>query len=204
MYPVVKRVLDFALAAISVVALAPLIAIIAILVYLNLGSPVTYKQQRPGLHGRPFELVKFRSMREAFGEDGQPLPNDQRMTRFGQQLRALSLDELPELWNILRGDMSIVGPRPLLMDYLPLYSERQARRHDVKPGLTGWCQVNGRNSLSWEEKFDLDIWYVENASISLDIKIIFKTFLTVLRREGISHEGDVAMPRFRGSRDGHS
>ena len=204
MYPVVKRVLDFALAAISVVALAPLIAIIAILVYLNLGSPVTYKQQRPGLHGRPFELVKFRSMREAFGEDGQPLPNDQRMTPFGRFLRSLSLDELPELWNILRGDMSIVGPRPLLMEYLPLYNERQARRHEVKPGLTGWCQVNGRNSLSWEEKFDLDIWYVENASLSLDIKIIFKTFLTVIRREGISHEGDVAMPRFRGSRDGHS
>jgi lipopolysaccharide/colanic/teichoic acid biosynthesis glycosyltransferase len=204
MYLVVKRALDFTLAAISIVVLAPLIAIIALLVYMKLGSPVTYKQQRPGLHGRPFELIKFRSMLEAFGEDGQPLPNDQRATRFGQLLRSLSLDELPELWNILRGDMSIVGPRPLLMDYMALYNERQARRHDVKPGLTGWCQVNGRNSLSWDEKFDLDIWYVENASLTLDIKIIFKTFLTVILREGISHEGDVAMPRFRGSRDRHS
>lgn len=151
------------------------------------------------MNGRPFELIKFRSMLELYDKEGKPLPNDQRITRFGQQLRSLSLDELPELWNIFKGDMSFVGPRPLLMDYLPLYNERQAMRHDVRPGLTGWSQVNGRNAISWEEKFDFDIWYVEHASFALDIKIILMTFLTVLRREGISHGGDVAMPRFRGS-----
>jgi lipopolysaccharide/colanic/teichoic acid biosynthesis glycosyltransferase len=203
LYRVLKRAFDFTLAGISIVVLGPLIAVIALLVYLKLGVPVAYKQERPGLHGRPFELVKFRSMLEAFDEDGEPLPNEQRITPFGQLLRSFSLDELPELWNILKGDMSFVGPRPLLMEYLPLYNERQARRHGVRPGLTGWSQINGRNSISWEEKFEFDIWYVENASFGLDIKIILMTFLKVIRREGISHEGDVAMPRFRGSDSGH-
>ncbi len=187
------------LAAISIVVLAPLIILITLLVYLKLGAPVSYRQERPGLHGKPFELVKFRSMLNTFDAEAKLLPNDQRMTPFGQLLRSLSLDELPELWNILKGDMSFVGPRPLLMGYLPLYNERQSRRHEVRPGLTGWSQINGRNSISWEEKFEFDIWYIENASFGLDIKIILMTFLKVLRREGISHEGDVAMPRFRGS-----
>ena len=191
------------MAAISIVVLAPLIGVIALLVYLKLGAPVSYRQRRPGLHGKPFELVKFRSMLESFDEESRPLPNEERMTPFGQLLRSFSLDELPELWNILKGDMSFVGPRPLLMDYLPLYNEHQARRHEVRPGLTGWSQINGRNSISWEEKFELDIWYVDNASFALDIKIILMTFLKVLRREGISHEGDVSMPRFRGSGDGN-
>jgi len=199
MYPATKRAFDVTLAAIAVVILAPLMLLIALLVYLKLGTPVLHRQRRPGLRGKPFELIKFRSMLEAFDEEGKPLPNDQRITSFGQLLRSLSLDELPELWNIFKGDMSFVGPRPLLMDYLPLYNERQSRRHEVRPGLTGWSQINGRNSISWDEKFEFDIWYVENASFGLDIKIILMTFLTVLRREGISHEGDVAMPRFRGS-----
>lgn len=203
MYLFAKRAFDFILAAISSLILAPLIIVLVILVYLRLGSPVFYRQTRPGLHGKPFEVIKFRSMLDAYDEEAKLLPNDQRMTPFGQLLRSLSLDELPELWNILKGDMSFVGPRPLLMDYLPLYNDHQARRHDVRPGLTGWSQVNGRNSLSWEEKFDFDIWYVDNASFGLDIRIILMTFLKVLRREGISHEGDVAMPRFRGSGNDH-
>jgi len=203
MYPALKRAFDFTVAGLSIVVLAPLLAVVALLVFLKLGAPVLYRQVRPGLHAKPFELFKFRSMLDAFDEDGKPLPNDQRITPFGQTLRSLSLDELPELWNILKGDMSFVGPRPLLMDYLPLYDERQSRRHEVRPGLTGWSQVNGRNSISWEEKFEFDIWYVENASFGLDIKIILMTIMKVLRREGISHEGDVAMPRFRGSGNGN-
>lgn len=199
MYQALKRAFDLTMAAVAILVLAPLLAVVALLVFLKLGGPVLYKQVRPGLHGKPFELFKFRSMIDAYDDEGEPLPNDQRITPFGQMLRSLSLDELPELWNIFKGDMSFVGPRPLLMDYLPLYNERQSRRHEVRPGLTGWSQINGRNSLSWEEKFEFDIWYVENASFGLDIKIILMTFLTVLRREGISHEGDVAMPRFRGS-----
>jgi len=203
MYPALKRAFDFSVAGLSIVVLAPLLAVVALLVFLKLGAPVLYRQVRPGLHAKPFELFKFRSMLDAFDEDGKPFPNDQRITPFGQTLRSLSLDELPELWNILKGDMSFVGPRPLLMDYLPLYDERQSRRHEVRPGLTGWSQVNGRNSISWEEKFEFDIWYVENASFGLDIKIILMTIMKVLRREGISHEGDVAMPRFRGSGNGN-
>ena len=202
MYRFLKRAFDVSLSAISIVVLAPLFILIALFVYLKLGTPILYRQKRPGWHGEPFNLIKFRSMLEANDEAGKPLPNEQRITPFGQFLRSSSLDELPELWNILRGDMSFVGPRPLLMDYLPLYNDRQARRHEVRPGLTGWSQVNGRNSISWEEKFELDIWYVDNASFGLDIRIILMTFLQVLRREGISHEGDVAMPRFRGSGNG--
>lgn len=203
MYPATKRAFDFTLASVSIVILAPLMLLIALVVYLKLGAPVFHQQTRPGLHGKPFNLIKFRSMREAFDEQDNLLPNELRITPFGKRLRSLSLDELPELWNILKGDMSFVGPRPLLMDYLPLYNERQARRHNVRPGLTGWSQINGRNSISWEEKFELDNWYVENASFGLDVKIILMTFLTVFRREGISHQGDVAMPRFQGSDKGH-
>ena len=199
MYLFLKRGLDFGLAAFALLILAPVILVVGLLVRIKLGSPVFYRQTRPGRHGQPFDLIKFRSMLEAYDENGVPLPNEQRMTRFGNFLRSSSLDELPELWNILKGDMSFVGPRPLLMEYLPLYNERQARRHDVPPGLTGWSQVNGRNALTWEEKFELDVWYVEHASFLLDLKIMLMTVLKVLRREGIAHEGDVAMPRFQGS-----
>lgn len=199
MYRFTKRLLDIAIAGISLLLLAPIYLVVALLVRANLGSPVLYRQIRPGLDGEPFEILKFRSMLEACDSNGQPLPSQQRMTRFGRFLRSISLDELPELWNILKGDMSIVGPRPLLMDYLPLYDDRQARRHEVRPGLTGWSQVNGRNSITWNEKLEFDVWYVDNASLWLDLKIVLMTVLKVLRREGIAHPGDVAMPRFRGT-----
>lgn len=199
MYPYMKRLFDVVFAIVALLVLSPVILAVAILVWIRLGRPIIYSQTRPGLRGESFDLVKFRSMREAYDKHGNPLPNDERVTPFGQFLRSYSLDELPELWNILKGEMSFVGPRPLLLDYLPLYSEEQSRRHDVPPGLTGWSQVNGRNAISWEEKFEYDVWYVENASFWLDLKIIAMTVLKVLRREGISHAGDVAMPRFRGT-----
>ncbi len=167
MYPFAKRIFDIVFSAISMMVLMPVLIVVALLIRLKLGKPGLYRQTRPGLLGKPFEIVKFRSMLEAFDENGEPLPNDKRMTPFGQFLRSASLDELPELWNILKGDMSIVGPRPLLMEYFPLYDECQARRHDVPPGLTGWSQINGRNAISWEEKFELDVWYVENTSFLL-------------------------------------
>ncbi|PMR75010.1 sugar transferase [Billgrantia endophytica] len=193
-----KRLIDIVVALLALVLLAPILAMVALLVRLRLGSPVLFRQTRPGLHGRPFDMVKFRTMLEAYDAQGSPLPNEKRLTRFGELLRATSLDELPELWNVLKGDMSLVGPRPLLMEYLPLYTSWQARRHEVRPGVTGWAQVNGRNSLSWAEKFDLDVWYVDNRSIWLDLKILFLTVKKVVVREGITHEGDVAMPKFRG------
>lgn len=199
MYPYIKRLSDISVAGISLLVLAPVILLVATPVRVRLGPPVFHRQTRPGRDGKPFEIIKFRSMLEAFDQDGDPLPNEQRMTPFGRFLRSSSLDELPELWNILKGDMSLVGPRPLLMEYLPLYSDRQRRRHEVPPGLTGWSQVNGRNAISWAEKFELDVWYVDNASFLLDLKIIAMTVLKVIRREGISHAGDVAMPRFQGS-----
>ena len=199
MYPYIKRTFDFVVAASCMLALAPVFLMVALMVRLKLGEPVFHRQTRPGLHGISFELIKFRSMLEAFDQNGDPLPNEQRMTPFGRFLRSSSLDELPELWNILKGDMSLVGPRPLLTEYLPLYSDRQRRRHEVPPGLTGWSQVNGRNAISWDEKFELDVWYVDNASFLLDLKIIAMTVLKVIRREGISHAGNVAMPRFQGS-----
>jgi len=199
MYPYTKRILDIAFSAISLLALAPVLILVALLVRLKLGTPILYRQTRPGLRAKPFELIKFRSMLEAYDDNGNPLPNQERMTPFGRFLRASSLDELPELWNILKGDMSVVGPRPLLTEYLPLYTERQSRRHEVPPGLTGWSQVNGRNAIAWEEKFELDVWYVDNASFLLDLKIIAFTVTKVLRREGISYGEDVAMPRFQGS-----
>jgi lipopolysaccharide/colanic/teichoic acid biosynthesis glycosyltransferase len=166
----------------------------------KLGSPVFFRQIRPGLHGRPFQMVKLRTMTDACAPDGQLLPDVERLTAFGRFLRASSLDELPELWNVLKGDMSLVGPRPLLMDYLPLYSPEQLRRHDVRPGITGWAQINGRNALSWEEKFKLDVWYVDSRSMWLDIKILWLTVRKVLVRDGISAAGEATMPRFTGSR----
>ncbi|MFQ3787482.1 sugar transferase [Halomonas sp. A29] len=193
-----KRLFDIVVALIALALLAPLMLVVALLVRLKLGSPVLFRQTRPGLHGRPFEMIKFRTMRDAWDENGKPLPNAERMTRFGSVLRATSLDELPELWNVLKGDMSLVGPRPLLMEYLPLYTPRQARRHEVRPGVTGWAQVNGRNALSWEQKFELDVWYVDNRSLWLDLRILLLTVKKVVVREGIAHDGDVAMPRFRG------
>jgi len=187
------------LAFVLVFLLSPLILAIALAVRLRLGGPVLFSQQRPGLHGRPFQLVKFRTMTQCRDGDGALLPDEQRLTPFGQWLRRSSLDELPELFNILRGDMVFVGPRPLLMEYLPLYSHEQARRHLVRPGLTGWAQVQGRNSLSWEDKFRLDVWYVDNRSLALDLWIVWLTIVTVIRRDGINAVGEATMTPFTGS-----
>lgn len=193
-----KRLFDLSVAAIALIGLSPLLGIIALLVWLNHGSPVLFRQVRPGRHGRPFTIAKFRTMRDAVDLQLAPLPDAQRLTPLGRLLRRTSLDEVPQLWNVLRGEMSLVGPRPLLMEYLPLYTPRQARRHEVRPGITGWAQVNGRNSLSWEERFELDVWYVENRSFRLDLKILLLTIRKVLRREGISQEGHATMQKFNG------
>jgi lipopolysaccharide/colanic/teichoic acid biosynthesis glycosyltransferase len=198
-----KRVFDLVVAAVAVALLAPLMLAIGIAVRLGLGKPVWFVQERPGRHGVPFRMIKFRTMRDALDADGRPLPDGERLTRLGRFLRAASLDELPELWNVLRGDMSLVGPRPLLMEYLPRYSAEQARRHEVKPGITGWAQVNGRNALSWEEKFRLDVWYVDHASLWLDLKIIALTFWKAIKRDGISQSGHATMPVFMGSKPGN-
>lgn len=194
-----KRLLDMIIASIALILLSPLYAVVAYKVRKNLGSPVLFRQVRPGLHGKPFEMIKFRTMKDAVDEQGNPLPDSERLTPFGQMLRSTSLDEMPELWNVIKGDMSIVGPRPLLMEYLPLYSPEQAKRHDVRPGMTGHAQVNGRNAIGWEEKFKLDTWYVENQSIWLDFKIMFKTVHKVLAKDDISAEGEATMTRFTGS-----
>lgn len=188
-----KRLLDIIIASIALILLSPLYIFVAYKVKKNLGSPVLFRQVRPGLHGKPFEMIKFRTMKDAVDEQGNPLPDRERLTPFGQMLRSTSLDEMPELWNVIKGDMSIVGPRPLLMEYLPLYSPEQARRHDVRPGMTGHAQVNGRNAIGWEEKFKLDTWYVENQSIWLDFKIMFKTVHKVLAKDDISAEGEATM-----------
>jgi len=194
-----KRALDILVATVALIMLSPVFLILALVVRLRMGTPVLFRQRRPGVGGEPFELIKFRSMTDARNARGELLPDEQRLPATGRLLRSSSLDELPELWNVLRGDMSLVGPRPLLMEYLPLYSSRQARRHNVRPGLTGWAQINGRNSLSWEDKFELDVWYVENQSLCLDCRIILRTIWQVLARRGISAEGESTMPRFRGS-----
>ena len=194
-----KHLFDFFVAAVAAIVLSPVIALVALLVRINLGKPVLFRQVRPGLHGQPFTLLKFRTMLDAADSNGSPLPDAERLTAFGQFLRRWSLDELPELYNVLRGDMSLVGPRPLLMEYLPLYTAEQARRHDVRPGLTGWAQVNGRNAISWDQKFAFDLWYVEHASLSLDFKILWLTVRNVFTRHGISAEGEATMPRFRGT-----
>ena len=194
----IKRLFDIIASAIGLLLLAPVIAVVAFLIRRRLGSPVLFRQVRPGKDGKPFEMIKFRTMRDAIDKDGNPLPYSERMTPFGAFLRATSLDELPELWNVLKGDMSLVGPRPLLMEYLPLYSKEQYRRHEVRPGVTGWAQVNGRNAISWEDKFTLDVWYVDNRSFWLDLKIIYLTVKKVLVRDGISAEGEATMSKFTG------
>jgi len=197
-----KRLFDVLVASVAILLLGLPLLILVWQVRRRLGSPPFFRQTRPGLNGQPFELIKFRSMTEARDTDGVLLPDAQRMTHFGRFLRASSLDELPELWNVLKGEMSLVGPRPLLMAYLPLYTPEQARRHEVRPGITGWAQVNGRNSLTWEEKFELDVWYVDNRSLWLDVKILWLTVRKVLVREGINAAGEATMPRFVGSRTG--
>jgi lipopolysaccharide/colanic/teichoic acid biosynthesis glycosyltransferase len=194
-----KRYFDLVMAALALLVFALPLLVLVLLVRRNLGSPVLFRQVRPGLHGQPFEMVKFRTMTDECGVDGVLLPDAQRLTRFGQFLRASSLDELPELWNVLKGEMSLVGPRPLLAEYLPLYTPEQARRHEVRPGITGWAQVNGRNAISWEDKFVLDVWYVKHRSLWLDIKILWLTVRKVLRRDDISAAGEATMTRFTGS-----
>lgn len=194
-----KRSFDIVCSFFGLLLLSPLILILAWMIRRKLGGPVLFRQLRPGKNGAPFQMIKFRTMREATDGRGRPLPDSERMTPFGSFLRASSLDELPELWNVLKGEMSLVGPRPLLMQYLPLYTAAQNRRHEVRPGVTGWAQVNGRNSLSWDEKFKLDVWYVDNRSLWLDVKILFLTVRKVLIKEGISQENNATMEPFTGS-----
>lgn len=196
-----KRFFDSFVSLTALILLSPVIAFVAWKIRKNLGSPVLFRQIRPGLNGEPFQMIKFRTMKDGVNANGNPLPDAERMTPFGDKLRNSSLDELPELWNVVKGEMSLVGPRPLLMQYLPLYSNEQKRRHEVRPGVTGWAQVNGRNSLSWEEKFKLDVWYVDNRSFWLDIKILFLTIKKVFVKEGISAEGHVTIEPFKGNNE---
>ena len=195
----VKRSIDAILSLVAIIILSPVLAIVALLVRIKLGGPVLFKQQRPGLNEKIFTMYKFRTMTDERDADGNLLPDEVRLTKFGKALRATSLDELPELFNILKGDMAIVGPRPLLVQYLPLYNAQQKKRHCVRPGITGYAQINGRNSISWEEKFDYDIYYVANIAITLDISILFKTFKTVIKRDGINSESDATMEDFKGT-----
>jgi lipopolysaccharide/colanic/teichoic acid biosynthesis glycosyltransferase len=197
-----KRAFDAVVASVALVVLSPVLLVVGVLVRRRLGAPVLFTQQRPGLRGRPFRLVKFRTMRDALDRDGRALPDDERMTPFGARLRSLSLDELPELWNVVRGDMSLVGPRPLLMQYLDRYTPEQARRHEVPPGLTGWAQVNGRNATGWAERFEMDVWYVDHRSMWLDLRILWLTVRSVIRRDGVSAEGHATMPEFMGEQPG--
>lgn len=194
-----KRIFDICGALIAVAVSLPLLILLTAIVMVLLGRPVLFRQQRPGLHGAPFQLLKFRTMRDVFDSQGQPLPDADRMTRFGRVLRTTSLDELPSLWNVIVGDLSLVGPRPLLMEYLPLYSPEQARRHEVRPGITGWAQINGRNAISWEDKFALDVWYVDHQSFSLDLRILFLTVVKVFKREGINGAGEATISKFSGN-----
>ena len=196
----IKRLADAFAALVALALLSPLIVVVALLVRAKLGSPILFRQERPGLDGRPFTLVKFRTMLNARDESGALRPDAERMTPFGRWLRASSVDELPELWNVLKGEMSLVGPRPLLMHYLPLYTPKQARRHDVRPGVTGWAQINGRNAISWEEKFAFDVWYVDNWSLTLDAKILLASVISVFSRHGISAEGAATMHEFTGTK----
>ncbi len=196
--PTLKRLFDLLVTLPALLVLAPFLLVIALLVRLKLGAPVLFRQQRPGLHGQPFTLYKFRTMTDARDAQGNLLPDAERLTRFGRFLRSLSLDELPEFFNVLKGDMSLVGPRPLLMQYLPRYTPEQARRHEVRPGITGWAQVNGRNALTWEEKFALDVWYVDHRSLWLDLKIVILTVWKLLARENVSHPGEATMAEFMG------
>ena len=196
-----KRIFDVIASFCGLILLSPIILIVSWKISRKLGSPVLFRQVRPGKGGKPFEMVKFRTMLDAVDSQGIPLPDEQRITPFGSFLRSSSLDELPELWNVLKGDMSLVGPRPLLMEYLPLYSEEQYRRHEARPGVTGWAQINGRNAISWEDKFKLDVWYVDNRSLWLDIKIVFLTIKKVVIRDGINAEGEATMTKFTGSNE---
>lgn len=195
----IKRLFDIVGATTALVVLSPVYAATAYNVSKNLGAPVLFRQIRPGLYGKPFEMIKFRSMKDDIDADGNPLEDGERLTSFGKALRNTSLDELPELWNVIKGDMSLVGPRPLLMEYLPLYNDEQARRHDVRPGITGYAQVNGRNAIGWDERFALDTWYVDNQSLWLDIQILFKTVKKVIVKDGISAEGEATMSKFMGN-----
>jgi lipopolysaccharide/colanic/teichoic acid biosynthesis glycosyltransferase len=194
-----KRLFDVTVSLIVLISLFPVLIILAVLIKAKLGSPILFRQMRPGFDGQLFEMIKFRSMKDALDINGNSLPDAERLTKFGKLLRSSSLDELPGLWNVLKGNMSLVGPRPLLVEYLPLYSAQQARRHEVKPGITGWAQVNGRNAISWDEKFKLDVWYVDNQSFLLDIKILLLTIKKVFVREGISADGEATMSKFRGN-----
>ena len=194
-----KRLFDLVLTIPGIVVISPVLAVIALLVRVKLGSPVLFRQERPGLDGKAFTIYKFRTMTDERDTDGNLLPDGERLTRFGKFLRASSLDELPELWNVIKGDMSLVGPRPLLMQYLERYTPEQARRHEVRPGITGWAQVNGRNAVTWEDKFDMDVWYVDNQSLVLDIKILFLTFIKTFKREGITQTGQATAEEFKGS-----
>ena len=194
----IKRVIEFALAFITLIIFSPILLIVGVGVRIKLGSPIFFRQARVGLNGEVFEMIKFRTMKDAYDAEGNLLPDEERLTAFGSFLRKSSLDELPELWNVLKGDMSLVGPRPLLVEYLPLYSERQMKRHQVRPGITGYAQVNGRNNISWGRKFELDVYYVENFSLWLDFKILYQTFVKVLRQADINQEGNATVERFNG------
>ncbi|CAM8365123.1 WcaJ Sugar transferases involved in lipopolysaccharide synthesis [Candidatus Methylopumilus planktonicus] len=195
----IKRLFDFLFSISVLIVLIPVILVVALLVLIKMGWPIVFTQLRPGKGGKPFTIYKFRSMIYRWDKRGVLLPDAKRLTQFGQFLRSTSCDELPALWNVLKGEMSIVGPRPLLMEYLPLYNEKQSRRHDVKPGITGWAQVNGRNAISWQEKFDLDVWYVENQSFFLDLKILLMTAKKIIIRDGISGDGEATMSKFTGN-----
>ncbi|QPL47224.1 sugar transferase [Halomonas sp. A40-4] len=196
-----KRIFDVAVSSLVLLIGLPILLVLSVMIWARLGKPIFFVQKRPGQDARPFQMIKFRTMKDAFDSQGNPLPDAQRMTPFGQFLRSTSLDELPELWNVLKGDMSLVGPRPLLMEYLPLYSEAQYRRHEVRPGVTGWAQINGRNAISWEDKFKLDVWYVDNRTFLLDLKILFLTVKKVVARDGVSGEGEATMSKFTGNKD---
>jgi sugar transferase EpsL len=195
-----KRVFDLIAIFFGLLFILPVIVVVAILVQFKIGTPIIFSQQRSGLNNHVFTMIKFRTMTNECDSNGTLLPDSVRLTKFGKFLRSISLDELPSLWSVLKGDMSLVGPRPLLVEYLPLYSDRQSRRHEVRPGITGWAQVNGRNAISWDEKFELDVWYVDNQSIWLDVKILWLTVKKVIVRDGITTQGDVTMPIFRGSK----
>lgn len=195
-----KRLFDLIVSMLALLLLSPVILVVAILVHRKLGSPIIFVQKRPGLQGQVFEMMKFRSMKDAVDHNGKPQPDSERLTSFGKKLRASSLDELPGLWNVVTGDMSLVGPRPLLVEYLPLYSTEQAKRHNIRPGITGWAQVNGRNAISWQDKFEFDVWYVENQSFWLDIKILLLTVKKVFVKEGISSDGEATMTKFTGNK----
>ena len=199
-YSKIKRILDFIISLIAFIVFSPVLLVVAVLVYIKLGSPIIFKQERPGKDGKIFKMYKFRTMLDSYNKFGEALPDEERLTKFGKILRSTSLDELPELINVIKGDMSLVGPRPLLVEYLDLYSEEQNRRHDVRPGITGWAQVNGRNSIGWNEKLNLDVEYVDNLSFLLDIKILFLTVYKVFKRDGINQDGNVTIEKFTGNK----